>query len=876
MAKQTSTSGASEVTELPGGEDQSANAPFIRLGTAKSEIPVRISYRIIDLFSKGLYNSPSKAVEELVSNSFDAGATKVHVIISPDLVPSSSTIAVIDNGSGMDEAGLQQHWLIGVSNKRSAVASTASGRSPIGKFGIGKLATYVLAEHLTHVTKFAGKYYAATMNYSEIPDGENGGLYTEKVVSLPLRHLTKAQAEAILKPWTEGSKPAFKELVLFGDDAAPTWTVAIMSTLKDMAREMQRGRLRWILSTAMPLRDDFKLYLDGDLVKPSKSNIEKFESWTLGKDITDLPSPASSELQVTEDATEDKKSTTRWGLTHPTLGRVTGYAELYKELLTTGKSADTGHSNGFFVYVRGRLVNTDDEYFGIDSNLLRHGTFARFRMVVNIDRLDVELRSSRESVRAGPLVEIAKNILIGVFKVVRAAHEKIEVSEAPGVQTARRLASTPGSLTRRPLIGLVSAAFEGTHSPRYTSYPKTLSKPEQVAFLETLETAGDGPDGLIKEVKLVDDLSQGQGIAVFDASAGILQINLLHPFVAHFLDEYNHKAKNVPLELIAMSEVLLEAHLFELGLSQDIVDDALSRRDELLRTLSRSSGSRNALHIAQALVDAGNNKAALEVELTASFESLGFSDAVKIGGQGNPDGYAEARLGANAKGAPQAYKVTLEAKSKEQIGAKVSAKTVGIAGIARHRKDKGADFAIVAGPDFPTTAGEKSALAKEIADDRAANKGKGITLIRLVDLARLVRLVPAKRIGLHRLRELFETCSLPDECKEWVDNIAAEKATIPPYRELLEAIAAEMKDLPNQAIEYSNVVTQLRLKQNIRLSKSEVVELCQALSKMATGYVFSRSSTVEITQRPDRILSAISSTIKEYPEDEQKKIAVAK
>jgi hypothetical protein len=649
-----------------------------------------------------------------------------------------------------------------------------------------------------------------------------------------------------------------------------------MSSLKPMARVMQRGRLKWILSTAMPLRDDFKLFLDGDAIKPSKSAGEKYETWRLGKSITELPSPAPDDLQVTKDVSVDKKDVRRWGLTHPTLGRITGYAELYKDLLTTGKSGELGHSHGFFVYVRGRLVNMDDEYFGIDSNTLRHGTFARFRMVVNIDRLDDELRSSRESVREGPLIEIARNVLSGAFKVVRTAHEKIEAEEAPGVQTARRLASAPGSLTRRPLIGLVSAAFAGKCTPRYTSFPTQLTHKEQSTFLQELETAGEGPDGLVREVRLVDDLLASQGIAVFDTTTGALQINLLHPFVAHFLDEYNHNAKNVPLELIAMSEVLLEAHLFELGLPQDVADDAMQRRDELLRTLSRTSGSRNALHIAQALLDASSNKSALETELVASFESLGFSDAVKIGNAGNPDGYAEARLGANERGVPQAYKVTLEAKSKEQLGTKVSAKSVAISAIARQRKDKEADFAVVAGPDFPTSAGERSALAKEIAADRKANPGKGITLIRLEDLARLVRLVPAKRIGLHRLRKLFETCSLPDECKAWVDKIAAEKTTAPPYRELLEAIAAEMKDLPDQAIEYSNVVTQLRLRQHLKLSKAEVIELCQALSKMATGFVFARPTTVELTQRPDHILAAISSTIKEYPEDEQKKISLTK
>ncbi|MFO1003864.1 MAG: hypothetical protein U0936_26330 [Planctomycetaceae bacterium] len=63
----------------------------------------------------------------------------------------------------------------------------------------------------------------------------------------------------------------------------------------------------------------------------------------------------------------------------------------------------------------------------------------------------------------------------------------------------------------------------------------------------------------------------------------------------------------------------------------------------------------------------------------------------------------------------------------------------------RQRNDYQAQYAVVVGPDFPTTTGEVSAATKEMRDDREHNKkdGKGITLIRIEDMARLVRLVPA-------------------------------------------------------------------------------------------------------------------------------------
>ena len=52
-----------------------------KIGTAIEQIPVSINYDIIRLFSEGLYRSPHKAVEELVSNSYDANARRVSVLL---------------------------------------------------------------------------------------------------------------------------------------------------------------------------------------------------------------------------------------------------------------------------------------------------------------------------------------------------------------------------------------------------------------------------------------------------------------------------------------------------------------------------------------------------------------------------------------------------------------------------------------------------------------------------------------------------------------------------------------------------------------------------------------------------------------------------
>jgi Histidine kinase-, DNA gyrase B-, and HSP90-like ATPase len=239
---------------------------FYNLGKNKSNIEVRISYRIIQLFSEGLYSSPHKAVEELVSNAFDAGATNVHVILPIDLTTEGATITVVDDGIGMDEKGLNEHWLIGVSYKRDAGRKAPKGRKQIGKFGIGKLATYVLANRLTHISKFGGTYHSTSMDYAKIPAGPGGEIQEERVF-LPLRELTEKEAREAVESLVSGTKPGYKAIKLFGSGAAKSWTVAVMSDLKDMATQIQKGRLRWILQSAMPLRDDFSLFLNGEKVQ---------------------------------------------------------------------------------------------------------------------------------------------------------------------------------------------------------------------------------------------------------------------------------------------------------------------------------------------------------------------------------------------------------------------------------------------------------------------------------------------------------------------------------------------------------------------------------------------------------------------------------
>ena len=119
-------------------------------GKKIDDIQVKISYKIIELFSAGLYSSPNKAFEELVCNSYDAFATNVSVYVAPDLSANDAYIWVCDNGEGLNAQELKDLWRIGESSKRDDL-NRDQKRLQIGQFGIGKLATYILARKMIDI-----------------------------------------------------------------------------------------------------------------------------------------------------------------------------------------------------------------------------------------------------------------------------------------------------------------------------------------------------------------------------------------------------------------------------------------------------------------------------------------------------------------------------------------------------------------------------------------------------------------------------------------------------------------------------------------------------------------------------------------------------
>lgn len=341
------------------------------VGTRTGEpISVEISTRFLEHFSEQLYSSPQKAFEELISNGWDAGASCVDVRISPNLASPGATMCVLDNGASMDADGLRTLWRIAFSPKRDV--PTQHGRPVVGKFGIGKLATYVLANKLTYICRASdGVIRRVTMDYGGIDqqkEAEPDRLLSQ--LPLELYELTEGELETALssvhdaavvldlirkgvpKPVGDLAEDEFcAPPTAFTPPPSGTWTLVVLSDLKPTGRELKQGVLRRMLEAALPFGSEMAISLNGQLLASSKVDAAVAQEWIVGPELgidhveveeaangadagSGGPSSPKSRLLVTSGA-----SPTPF-IELPDIGRVTGRVKLFVDPISGGKSED--------------------------------------------------------------------------------------------------------------------------------------------------------------------------------------------------------------------------------------------------------------------------------------------------------------------------------------------------------------------------------------------------------------------------------------------------------------------------------------------------------------------------------------------------------
>ena len=726
-------------------------------------IDVPISYDIIKLFSEGLYQSPHKAVEELVANSFDAGAKQVSVIV-PERDGAGldeTALWVIDDGCGMDEEGFRQLWRVAESPK--ADLDEEHDRIQIGQFGIGKLAAYVLAWRLTHISKSDdGAFRYTIMNFHDVT-GRGLSNTSKEPVTLELKEITEDQAKLALSEIEKKDPDMWGRL--FGPNAASTWTAAALQEFKGLADKLYAGRLGWVLRTGLPLVSDFAIRLDGNTLESAKASGNVLHTMIVGS----AQDEAASDLDLTS---------RDGGVEIPGIhGIIKGQAQIFAEVLNTGKSNQYGRSHGFFVRVRGRVINLENELFGLEAQ--NHSAWARFAMEIEADGLRDHLLSSREGVRDSDAIEKLREYMRRCFNVCRKAYDNHEREGFANIEIENILNTAPLSLVADPLMDALA---------------KSLSEDRDLFYIQLPETVGSDwlagvQDRVQQQIFTEFEIRSGDPLnrmCTYHPETGLLVLNAQHPYIA-VIREHSNNARAA--RLVASSEVVTEALLRTGTLPGYEVDDVLRRRDRMFRRLAGAQGI-DVPTVMRRLKFADADWEAMERAVGQAFDLLGFEYEDRVGSNG-PDGMLRAHRGRGESGDLN-FSVIYDAKTSSSV---IDADKVDLQAISSWVKSAGAQYGLIVGRSFAGADEPDSSLNTRIAD--AAEAGNLVTVLRTGELLDLLRLHYRFGVTLGDLQDMFEKAHTIPQTTQWVELLRQrlEREDSLPLGLLLETLEQSKEDI---------------------------------------------------------------------------------
>jgi hypothetical protein len=375
----------------------------------------------------------------------------------------------------------------------------------------------------------------------------------------------------------------------------------------------------------MPMASGFNLFLNGEKINSQKDSYEDEVSF----DIAQLP---EDRLKSLNGKTGDNFRIAGGAIISDTLVLgVTGNVRVTKRTLP-GKSDDLLRSHGFFVRVRGRLINEEEPFFGMVH--LHHGTESRFNAQIFADDLDDVITAPREGVGRSSLKERFEALLQEIFLYARNEYEKAQEKEIAAEWNKKEFERSflSPALVERPVAEALmrSSLRPGADADGSWFYTAIPSPAEIPAVVERLYNAPRS--GFVYQYS---GNGTGSRVINFDPSKSSFVINADHPFVAAHVDDPRAK---ILLEDILTAEVMLETQLRRFGVSPQIIGEVLEERNKLLTGLVEDHPfSHNG--IAQALLDASSDEHDLELAIVAAARALGFV-AKHISGADEPDGLA--------------------------------------------------------------------------------------------------------------------------------------------------------------------------------------------------------------------------------------------
>jgi hypothetical protein len=645
-----------------------------------------------------------------------------------------------------------------------------------------------------------------------------------------------------------------------------------MLSLKINGQRIQRGRLQRMLEAALPLGSSMSMVYCGSLLQPKLETLPVMAGSEIGPgleiDVVTAYVDTRPENFAKYDAVDklggvkrETKGKLYYDYTihkiaepypHVRLGEISGHISgrwtLFEDELTGRKADDLDRrSHGYFVNVRGRVLNNETPYFGLEN--LNHTAWARFRACVRADWLDEALTVNRESLNNEiTSVHVFRLFLKALFNKSRSSFDA--PTDVPLLREAgQQLADAWGALPLQSLRGAVSEfAKNPSHIPREIHIASADVAGE---LKHWISDAKKDPASLLKEV-VHRGIGRTAPLFVYDLTARSIIVNLDHPIAIE------HGASRDAKELLGMSsvaEILSDARLTVLGLPAEDVSDFQNYRDYVRRAIVQLT-RRSAASIATALIESTTDWRRLEDAVVEALQALGFT-ATKIAKTGRTDGIAKCPVPSSKARPDRGYIFTFDAKAS--VAGRVKTSDLKAEKLRLHREDEGADYTLVVAPEFEAGQIEKVCRNAECTPMRAR------TLAKLLMLAARVG-----SLDLGELEVIFDRYD-PDAVDRFVNDIVKRHIgnPRPSLEQLLSVLGPEYFGQGKQVS--ARVLTDRLQRQLIIPETTSAKDVMQLFA----GFAFLVPWTLRVTppdsiqfaNTPEMLIRAIAQAVGPLPEE---------
>ncbi|MDO8589314.1 MAG: ATP-binding protein [Armatimonadota bacterium] len=578
------------------------------LGDVVGQIQVQIGPQLLEVFSEQLYSSPNKAFEELVSNSWDAGANAVYIGFPDDEIAAGdggknrtleNAIWVLDDGVSMNDDGLQELWTIAYSHKRKR--PWIKQRTPIGKFGVGKLATYLLANSIVYFCKASdGIIRCVEVDYASLIADSPERLTSKQPTSLDVLTLTERQMREILQRYEQGGKilslitdgvtqptqEQERQEDEYGGEPLPTpepsttWTLVLLTSLKEPGLRLQTRRIRWMLRASLPLSPVMTITMNEEMLLSSKIDEQVDVDWQIGPELelNEVSVSGNREREVETYAVTPGLTPFAHICIEGIEGCTSGRVKLYGDKISGGKSELEGVSHGFFVNILGRVINLNENYFGLKN--LSHGVWSRFRATVRADWLDAHLSVDREGLQESPEVRAFRGLLLAFFNKARLEYDESIKAGMPNAGDI--LTQHFGSLPLRPLRQAVSEGLKSKLGVApYITIPTGTDLAKLAVDWETAVAAM--PSRVVGDV-IMEKRGQDAPLVTYSPGDQVVYVNEEHPFSREHATSRELKQL---LSYSALADLMMFAFMSDLGIGDANIRQILDYKDGTLRLLAK-------------------------------------------------------------------------------------------------------------------------------------------------------------------------------------------------------------------------------------------------------------------------------------------------